>query len=571
MDIASLPCLNPVMRSGLFTPCVLLALPAVLFAQGATPPTIVAEPASVSVYVGEPLTLSAGVDGTAPLSLQWYRNAVPVAGATSLALTRTAAAAADAGVYHLVATNAHGTAQTRPVGVFVEKRPQAIAFSPPVTTAVAGSGLVLNATASSGLAVTYALVSGVGTLNGGTLSSPGGAITVRATQAGDGTYAAAAPVEITFHFVAGGVTPFVTTAPLDQTVDAGGSVTFRAAAIGTPAPTLRWSKEGATLPETTGATLRLSDVSLLDAGRYTVTASNALGSHSATATLVVRAAPVIISGPSDQSAFAGDRVTLSATVTGVPLPTFQWRRNGSVIAGATAATLTLAAAVTGDAGTYTVTAANALGSATSQPAVLTVAPRDFAGVYFGRFTGTEGDFALAVRPDRSAVLLAVLPSRQTGLAITNLRVEPGGAFTLATATLAGTRVTLRGTLDDAAGTVAGTLTELGAAFGGTRAAATGTPAGQAGIYALALIGSATGRGQAIVAPDGRAFLLTATGTAPEAAIGTVEGTGRLEATTPSLAVLSLTFGDGLVTGSVRTPAGARTCRSAPPPGPEPPR
>lgn len=556
MDIASTPWLNPIMRSGFLALCVLLGWPSLLNGQGNVPPAIVAEPAGLSVFVGETATLTAGVDGTAPLAVQWFKNAVALGGATQTTLTLTSVAEADAGVYHLVATNAYGVAQTRPVGIHVSKRPQEIAFVPPTTTVVAGSGVVLNATASSGLAVSYSLVSGAATISGPILTGSGGAVTVRATQAGNATIAPAAPVDVTFSFVSGGLAPFITSPPLDQTLDAGGSVTLRAAAIGHPAPTLRWSKEGATLPETIGPTLTLTSVTLADAGRYTVTATNTSGTHAASATLTVRAAPAIAAGPASQTVFAGDRVTLAATVTGFPAPAFQWRRNGSVVAGATAATLTLDPATSGDAGSYTVTATNPLGAATSIPATLTVNTRDFAGVYFGRFTGIDGDFALLVRTDRTALLLGVLPGRQTGLAVGGLRVELAGGFSLTTSTLTGTRVTLRGALDDAAGTVTGTIAELGLAWTGHRSPATGPAASLAGAYSLALIGSAAGRGQAIVAPDGQTFLLTATGAAPEAATGIVDAAGRLTATTPSQATLDLVFGDGNVRGTVRTPAGA---------------
>lgn len=543
------------MRSGFLALCGLLGLPSLLPGQGNMPPTIVAEPAGLSVYVGETATLTAEVDGTAPLAVQWFKNSLALSGATHPTLTLTAVAASDAGVYHLIATNAYGVAQTRPVGLHVSRRPQEITFIPPTTTVVAGSGVVLNATASSGLAVSYSLVSGSATISGNVLTGSAGSVTVRAAQAGNAAIAAAPTVDVTFTFVAGGLAPFITSPPLDQTIDAGGSVTLRATAIGHPAPTLRWSKAGATLPETTGPTLTLTDVTLADAGRYTVTATNVSGTHTASVTLTVRAAPAIAAGPASQTVFAGDRVTLAAAVTGFPAPTFQWRRNGSVVAGATAATLTLDPAVAADAGSYTLTATNALGTATSEPATLTVGTRDFAGVYFGRFTGGDGDFALLVRPDRSALLLGVLPGRQTGLAAGGLRVELAGGFTLATTTLTGARVTLRGALDDATGTVTGTIAELGVALSGSRSPATGPAAGLAGAYSLALVGSAAGRAQAIVAPDGQAFLLTATGATPEAVTGRLDATGRLTVTTPAQATLDLVFSGGNVSGTVRTPAG----------------
>ena len=558
MDIASWPWLNPIMRFGFLARCGLFALPTLLFGQGVTAPVVVTEPVSVTAYVGETATLTTVLDGTAPISVQWYKNAVAVGGATATTLTLTAVVEADAGVYSLVATNAFGTATTQPVAILVLKRAQSITFAPAATNVVAGSGVVLNATASSGLAVTYELISGAATLTGNVVTGSGGTVVVRAAQFGNATFAAATSVEATFNFVAGGLTPFITSPPLDQTVTAGGSVTFRGTAIGTPAPTYQWQKDGAVLPGATSATLTLAATTLADAGRYTLTATNVIGSSTASATLTVRAAPVITTGPVNEAVFAGDRATLTVSVTGFPTPTFQWRRNGTIVTGATGATLTLPSAIATDAGTYTVTVTNALGTVTSEPATLTVTTRDFSGVYFGQFSGVDGEFVLYVRADRTAVFLGTLPARQAGLAATNLRVELAGGFSQATTALGGnppTAVTLRGTLDETTGALTGTLAEFGLTLTGSRSERSGPAAALAGYYPIALIGSASGRGQAIVAPNGQVFVLTAAGPTLDSARGILDAAGRLTATTPTQATLDFVFASGTVRGTVRTSTG----------------
>jgi hypothetical protein len=62
----------------------------------------------------------------------------------------------------------------------------------------------------------------------------------------------------------------------------------------------------------------------------------------------------------------------SVTATGHPALTYQWYFNGTAINGATASSYSLASAQTGNAGSYTVTVANTLGSVTSNAATLTV-------------------------------------------------------------------------------------------------------------------------------------------------------------------------------------------------------
>lgn len=84
------------------------------------------------------------------------------------------------------------------------------------------------------------------------------------------------------------------------------------------------------------------------------------------------AAPTFVTSPADQSAPEGDTVVLSAFATGNPSPTYQWRKGGSDISGATSATLTLTAIDSGDAGSYDCVATNSEDSATSSAATLTV-------------------------------------------------------------------------------------------------------------------------------------------------------------------------------------------------------
>ncbi len=86
----------------------------------------------------------------------------------------------------------------------------------------------------------------------------------------------------------------------------------------------------------------------------------------------VASAPVITAQPASQTVNAGANVQFSVTASGGPAPSFQWSKGGTAISGATGSTLNLNNVQTTDAGSYTVTASNYLGSITSNPATLTV-------------------------------------------------------------------------------------------------------------------------------------------------------------------------------------------------------
>jgi hypothetical protein len=76
--------------------------------------------------------------------------------------------------------------------------PQTITFGPLPNVTYGASAITLGATASSGLAVSYS-VTGPAALSGSTLTITGaGLVTVTASQAGNGTYAAATPVAQSF-------------------------------------------------------------------------------------------------------------------------------------------------------------------------------------------------------------------------------------------------------------------------------------------------------------------------------------------------------------------------------------
>jgi len=104
------------------------------------------------------------------------------------------------------------------------------------------------------------------------------------------------------------------------------------------------------------------------------------GNHGASATAPSPSAPAITIQPSDQTVSAGQPATFTVTATGAGPLTYQWQRNASPIAGATAPSYATAATTLGDSGsTFAVVVANASGSTTSRSATLTVTSGAAAG------------------------------------------------------------------------------------------------------------------------------------------------------------------------------------------------
>lgn len=170
--------------------------------------------------------------------------------------------------------------------------------------------------------------------------------------------------------------PVFSTQPSGKTVTAGQSVSFTAAASGTPAPTFQWQKGGVAINGATNSSFSIASVAAGDAGDYTVVATNSVGSvTSNVATLTVSAgatAPAFTTQPANQTATVGGAVTFTSLVTGSPTPTYQWKKGGVNISGATASDFTIASVASTDAGDYTVTATNSAGAVTSNIASLIV-------------------------------------------------------------------------------------------------------------------------------------------------------------------------------------------------------
>ena len=91
------------------------------------------------------------------------------------------------------------------------------------------------------------------------------------------------------------------------------------------------------------------------------------------ATLTVKLPPSITTQPADTTVTAGRTARFTVTATGAAPLSYQWRKNGQNITGATRAFYTTPPTTIADNGSlYSVVVTNKLGSITSEDATLTV-------------------------------------------------------------------------------------------------------------------------------------------------------------------------------------------------------
>lgn len=180
-----------------------------------------------------------------------------------------------------------------------------------------------------------------------------------------------------------GLPPVILTQPRSLVALLGATARLTVTATGQQPLSYEWRKHGLPLaPPQTGPTLELLNVQAADAGSYTVTLSNAFGSVTSQAALLDvttnMGPPVFTVHPASQTVVEGGNVTFRASAPGAPM-SYQWRKDGSDLPGATQDALSLVHVRPDDAGNYWVVASNPGGSTVSMNASLTVlSPPAFA-------------------------------------------------------------------------------------------------------------------------------------------------------------------------------------------------
>ncbi len=347
------------------------------------PPTLTAQPMSMTIAELNSVTLTVSVEGTAPFSYQWQRSADGVAwsditGATSATYTTPPLSRADTGVrYRVIVGNAAGPAVTSDAAQ--------ITVNPDAAVLAAAGGTV------SGDNDKIRVTVPPGTLLGPTRFrfTP-----LAALPPGPSLPADYELIPNTAYAIAHDGPGF---AP-----DALVTLTFRAA-VAAPAPALTKAQANGWVAGE-GRVIRLTTTPNNGAvrtcgGPYAVYSADnnagdlrtatlvmcqpAAGSGSGTTTVAAvspttAVLPAITTQPADSQASVGSSVTFSVQATGSGL-SYQWLRNGTAINGAEQSSTTFTVAAGDDGARFSVIVRNRFGSTTSRAALLTaVAPQPSA-------------------------------------------------------------------------------------------------------------------------------------------------------------------------------------------------
>jgi len=304
---------------------------------------------STAICTGDTLTLS--VPSEAGSTYQWLLNGIDIPGAVSASY-----AAASVGSYTCTVSNSCGISTSNPMIVTQEMPVVATISAAGGTSFCLGGSVMLNAVAGTGFIHQWKLNGGniTGATSPAYLATATGNYSCVITNSCNSDTSNSISVTVT------GAPPATITAVGSTTFCSGGSVTLNAN-TGTGL-TYQWKLNGGNI---SGATS--SSYSATTAGNYTCTVTNTCGNTtSGPLTVTVNTLPTAtITAGGSTTICSGSFVILNAN-TGTGL-SYQWKRNGSDISGATSSAYSA-----GTAGSYTCLVTNACGSTASGTIVVTV-------------------------------------------------------------------------------------------------------------------------------------------------------------------------------------------------------
>ncbi len=171
------------------------------------------------------------------------------------------------------------------------------------------------------------------------------------------------------------IPPGIAAQPSSLVVGAGQPAVFNVITSGEPV-NLQWQKNGTNIGGATTSSFIVADAQAADAGDYSVVVSNIAGSVTSTAAnlTVTPVLPTIDLWPVGQTFYAGqpEAIVVATQVHGTEPVSYQWRKDGVSISGATTASFTITNPQASNAGSYTVMLSNSVGSVISSAAALVV-------------------------------------------------------------------------------------------------------------------------------------------------------------------------------------------------------
>ncbi len=327
-------------------------------------PSITSQPASQTVTAGQAATFNVAATGTSPMTYQWMKNGSAVSGATSSSYTTPPTTASDnASKFSVVANNGAGSSTSAGATLTVNSASQGC-----MTSSGAWANSPLSQTVTGNFRVTFDATPSAVSIDGVTGLSFGPA-------SGYTNLAAIVRFNNTGTIDAMNSTAYTAVAKIPYFANTTYHFIFD---VNTVAHTYNAYVMIGSVQTTIGSNLifrseQASTSSLNNIGAMSTISSHSVCNIALSQSTVTAVAPSITSQPVSQSLIAGQIATFNVAATGAAPITYQWRKNGIAISGATSSTYTTPAETTTDNNAqFTSTVSNSAGSAVSNAATLRV-------------------------------------------------------------------------------------------------------------------------------------------------------------------------------------------------------
>ncbi|MEM7167916.1 MAG: immunoglobulin domain-containing protein [Planctomycetota bacterium] len=338
------------------------------------PIAIDTQPLSADLCIGDDTTLSVTASGSSPIAYQWRLNGSDLPGATAATFDLTNAQLGDAGNYDCVVTNDCGSVNSDAAMVTVTATPT-ILSTPSMIDGCVGAPVSLTVDSDPNTGVTYQWYLDGAPISGATAATYDIA-SAAATDAGDYTVDVTAGT-CTATGTIGTLTindpVTISQQPVTSSLCTGDALDLSVVASGTAPLSYQWRLDGNDISGATAATYSVAAAQASDSGSYDCVVSNTCGSQvSDAATVAVVGLPTITTDLQDLEGCLGQSVTLEVVASPATGLDYQWFLDGNAIAGATASSYVIAAAVAGDAGVYHVEVSAGSCTVSSMAATLTL-------------------------------------------------------------------------------------------------------------------------------------------------------------------------------------------------------
>ena len=345
---------------------------AVISPTTAQPAKIVEQPEAASAMLGETAELSVSVEGSDPISYQWFYAGDPIEDETQRILSIPDVQKADAGEYHVVVSNEGypwGATETSGTVILTINAPPVITKLTESMTLLKGDTIELSVTATGDEPLHYQWSLG-GTVIKGATSAMLTLADATKSETGDYTVTISNAVGEVVSGVVSVTMPEpvrIVTQPQDVRAVVGESAAITVVAEGSEPLEYFWLYDGKWVEGGTESALRLTNLQARDFGAYNVLVRNATGIEmSEPAMLTVMSPPEITQLTESLNLVKGESVELTVTADGHEPLAYQWSKGGEAIDGATGPRLALAEVTALAAGDYSVVVSNAAGSVESE-------------------------------------------------------------------------------------------------------------------------------------------------------------------------------------------------------------